>query len=156
LVGLAESRYLESRKGHRIPLVNGSGSLKRVFVTADYPSNPEPCVLRVSLSYTPTQFLMQSNSSLSLPHNAPYFMFPETQASSSLSLRHSAHPGGTPLQDGWHGAARDPQQGARTPLHLQLRGTNYYTRTQSYLVRWVNAAGGHTISWSIKPHKKSM
>ena len=27
---------------------------------------------------------------------------------------------------------------------------------QSYLVRWVNAKGGHTISWSIKPDKKSI
>ncbi|KAI9768844.1 MAG: hypothetical protein M1840_004658 [Geoglossum simile] len=28
--------------------------------------------------------------------------------------------------------------------------------SKSYLVRWVNATGGHTISWSIKPHKKSI
>lgn len=27
---------------------------------------------------------------------------------------------------------------------------------QSYLVRWVNVKGGHTISWSIQPHKKSI
>ncbi|KAI9784279.1 MAG: hypothetical protein M1839_002340 [Geoglossum umbratile] len=28
--------------------------------------------------------------------------------------------------------------------------------SKSYLVRWVNVTGGHTISWSIKPHKKSI
>ncbi|PVH92058.1 hypothetical protein DM02DRAFT_663325 [Periconia macrospinosa] len=27
---------------------------------------------------------------------------------------------------------------------------------ESYLVRWVNVAAGHTISWSIQPHKKSI
>lgn len=27
---------------------------------------------------------------------------------------------------------------------------------QSYLVRWVNVSAGHTISWSIQPHKKSI
>lgn len=27
---------------------------------------------------------------------------------------------------------------------------------QSYLVRWVDVKGGHTISWSIQPHKKSI
>ncbi|MCJ1400842.1 hypothetical protein MMC11_004050 [Xylographa trunciseda] len=26
--------------------------------------------------------------------------------------------------------------------------------SKSYLVRWVNVKGGHTISWSIQPHKK--
>ncbi|KAI9684471.1 MAG: hypothetical protein M1829_002281 [Trizodia sp. TS-e1964] len=28
--------------------------------------------------------------------------------------------------------------------------------SKSYLVRWVNVTGGHTISWSINPHKKSI
>lgn len=28
--------------------------------------------------------------------------------------------------------------------------------SQSYLVRWVNVKGQHTISWSIQPHKKSI
>ncbi|EED14068.1 oxysterol binding protein (Osh3), putative [Talaromyces stipitatus ATCC 10500] len=28
--------------------------------------------------------------------------------------------------------------------------------SKSYLVRWVNVRGGHTISWSIQPHKKSI
>ncbi|KAI9823147.1 MAG: hypothetical protein M1832_002590 [Thelocarpon impressellum] len=28
--------------------------------------------------------------------------------------------------------------------------------SKSYLVRWVNVAGDHTISWSIQPHKKSI
>ncbi|CAI6314817.1 unnamed protein product [Periconia digitata] len=28
--------------------------------------------------------------------------------------------------------------------------------SKSYLVRWVNVAAGHTISWSIQPHKKSI
>ncbi|KAJ4295435.1 Oxysterol-binding protein 3 [Kalmusia sp. IMI 367209] len=27
---------------------------------------------------------------------------------------------------------------------------------ESYLVRWVNVSAGHTISWSIQPHKKSI
>ncbi|KAF2458495.1 Oxysterol-binding protein-domain-containing protein, partial [Lineolata rhizophorae] len=27
---------------------------------------------------------------------------------------------------------------------------------QSYLVRWINVPAGHTISWSIQPHKKSV
>jgi hypothetical protein len=27
---------------------------------------------------------------------------------------------------------------------------------QSYLVRWVNVTSGHTISWSVQPHKKSI
>lgn len=30
------------------------------------------------------------------------------------------------------------------------------TATQDYLVRWVNVAGGHTISWSIQPRKKTI
>ncbi|KAI9833631.1 MAG: hypothetical protein M1819_003584 [Sarea resinae] len=29
-------------------------------------------------------------------------------------------------------------------------------RSKSYLVRWVNVSAGHTISWSIQPHKKSI
>ncbi|KAF2642775.1 hypothetical protein P280DRAFT_468085 [Massarina eburnea CBS 473.64] len=28
--------------------------------------------------------------------------------------------------------------------------------SKSYLVRWVNVSAGHTISWSIQPHKKSI
>ncbi|KAF2116120.1 Oxysterol-binding protein-domain-containing protein [Lophiotrema nucula] len=28
--------------------------------------------------------------------------------------------------------------------------------SKSYLVRWVNVTAGHTISWSIQPHKKSI
>ncbi|KAI5811717.1 Oxysterol-binding protein-domain-containing protein [Peziza echinospora] len=28
--------------------------------------------------------------------------------------------------------------------------------SKSYLIRWVNCAPNHTISWSIKPHKKSL
>ncbi|KAK5158590.1 hypothetical protein LTR04_005220 [Oleoguttula sp. CCFEE 6159] len=28
--------------------------------------------------------------------------------------------------------------------------------SQSYLVRWINVAAGHSISWSIQPHKKSI
>ncbi|KAI4123176.1 MAG: hypothetical protein LQ347_006256, partial [Umbilicaria vellea] len=28
--------------------------------------------------------------------------------------------------------------------------------SKSYLVRWVNVKGGHTVSWSIQPHKKSI
>lgn len=32
-------------------------------------------------------------------------------------------------------------------------GTNSW---QSYFVRWVKVDEGHTISWSIQPHKKSM
>ncbi|KAF2812066.1 oxysterol binding protein 1 [Mytilinidion resinicola] len=28
--------------------------------------------------------------------------------------------------------------------------------SKSYLVRWVNVSAGHTISWSIQPHKKSL
>lgn len=28
--------------------------------------------------------------------------------------------------------------------------------TQSYIVRWVKVDEGHTISWSVQPHKKSM
>lgn len=27
---------------------------------------------------------------------------------------------------------------------------------QSYIVRWVKVDEGHTISWSVQPHKKSM
>ncbi len=27
---------------------------------------------------------------------------------------------------------------------------------QSYIVRWVKVEAGHTISWSVQPHKKSM
>ena len=28
--------------------------------------------------------------------------------------------------------------------------------SQSYIVRWVRVDDGHTISWSVQPHKKSM
>ncbi|ORX97106.1 Oxysterol-binding protein-domain-containing protein [Clohesyomyces aquaticus] len=28
--------------------------------------------------------------------------------------------------------------------------------SKSYLVRWVNVSAGHTVSWSIQPHKKSI
>ncbi|KMU81571.1 hypothetical protein CISG_09303 [Coccidioides immitis RMSCC 3703] len=28
--------------------------------------------------------------------------------------------------------------------------------SKSYLVRWINVSGEHTISWSIQPHKKSL
>jgi hypothetical protein len=28
--------------------------------------------------------------------------------------------------------------------------------SKSYLIRWVNVVGGHTISWSVQPHKKSL
>ncbi|KAI9813586.1 MAG: hypothetical protein M1827_003655 [Pycnora praestabilis] len=28
--------------------------------------------------------------------------------------------------------------------------------SKSYLIRWVNASGDHTISWSVQPHKKSI
>lgn len=28
--------------------------------------------------------------------------------------------------------------------------------SKSYLVRWVNVSAGHTISWSVQPHKKSI
>jgi len=33
---------------------------------------------------------------------------------------------------------------------------NIEIHSKSYLVRWVNVAAGHTISWSIQPHKKSL
>ncbi|KAL6702899.1 Oxysterol-binding protein 3 [Coniothyrium glycines] len=33
---------------------------------------------------------------------------------------------------------------------------NIEVHSKSYLVRWVNVAAGHTISWSIQPHKKSL
>ncbi|KAH7396654.1 Oxysterol-binding protein-domain-containing protein [Phaeosphaeria sp. MPI-PUGE-AT-0046c] len=33
---------------------------------------------------------------------------------------------------------------------------NIEVHSKSYLVRWVNVAAGHTISWSIQPHKKSV
>jgi hypothetical protein len=29
-------------------------------------------------------------------------------------------------------------------------------RKQAYIVRWVKVEEGHTISWSVQPHKKSM
>ncbi|KAF2830712.1 hypothetical protein CC86DRAFT_166432 [Ophiobolus disseminans] len=33
---------------------------------------------------------------------------------------------------------------------------NIEVHSKSYLVRWVNVSAGHTISWSIQPHKKSV
>ncbi|KAF3006770.1 hypothetical protein E8E13_010146 [Curvularia kusanoi] len=33
---------------------------------------------------------------------------------------------------------------------------NIEVHSKSYLVRWVNVSAGHTISWSIQPHKKSL
>ncbi|KAF2706957.1 hypothetical protein K504DRAFT_72190 [Pleomassaria siparia CBS 279.74] len=33
---------------------------------------------------------------------------------------------------------------------------NLEIHSKSYLVRWVNVSVGHTISWSIQPHKKSI
>ncbi|KAF1845421.1 oxysterol binding protein-like protein [Cucurbitaria berberidis CBS 394.84] len=33
---------------------------------------------------------------------------------------------------------------------------NIEIHSKSYLVRWVNVSAGHTISWSIQPHKKSL
>jgi hypothetical protein len=33
------------------------------------------------------------------------------------------------------------------------RGAN---AVQSYIVRWVKIEEGHTISWNVQPHKKSM
>ncbi|GMF73420.1 unnamed protein product [Aspergillus oryzae] len=41
---------------------------------------------------------------------------------------------------GGHGGVGDPQQG----------------KGDSYFVRWVNVKPGHTISWSIQPHRKSL
>ncbi|KZM24320.1 transport [Ascochyta rabiei] len=33
---------------------------------------------------------------------------------------------------------------------------NIEVHSKSYLVRWVDVSAGHTISWSIQPHKKSL
>ncbi|RMZ67626.1 oxysterol binding [Pyrenophora seminiperda CCB06] len=33
---------------------------------------------------------------------------------------------------------------------------NIEVHSKSYLVRWVNVSSGHTISWSVQPHKKSI
>ncbi|KAH3918704.1 hypothetical protein HBI56_024810 [Parastagonospora nodorum] len=33
---------------------------------------------------------------------------------------------------------------------------NVEVHSKSYLVRWVNVSAGHTISWSVQPHKKSL
>ncbi|KAH6633588.1 Oxysterol-binding protein-domain-containing protein [Boeremia exigua] len=33
---------------------------------------------------------------------------------------------------------------------------NIEVHSKSYLVRWVNVSAGHSISWSIQPHKKSL
>ncbi|EUC45870.1 hypothetical protein COCMIDRAFT_5003 [Bipolaris oryzae ATCC 44560] len=33
---------------------------------------------------------------------------------------------------------------------------NIEVHSKSYLVRWVNVSSGHTISWSVQPHKKSL
>ncbi|KAF1945314.1 oxysterol binding protein 1 [Clathrospora elynae] len=33
---------------------------------------------------------------------------------------------------------------------------NIEVHSKSYLVRWVNVTAGHTISWSVQPHKKSL
>jgi hypothetical protein len=33
---------------------------------------------------------------------------------------------------------------------------NIQVHSKSYLVRWVNVTSGHTISWSVQPHKKSL
>ncbi|RYO66204.1 Oxysterol [Alternaria tenuissima] len=33
---------------------------------------------------------------------------------------------------------------------------NIEVHSKSYLVRWVNVNSGHTISWSVQPHKKSI
>lgn len=53
---------------------------------------------------------------------------------------------------GGHGEYRGPQQGAKSPTAQ----CSQLTTSQSYLVRWVNVSAGHTISWSIQPHKKSL
>lgn len=42
-----------------------------------------------------------------------------------------------------------------TPLSKLLTHAFFYSR-QSYIVRWVKVDEGHTISWSVQPHKKSM
>ncbi|KAJ4371533.1 Oxysterol-binding protein 3 [Neocucurbitaria cava] len=36
------------------------------------------------------------------------------------------------------------------------RGKSSWRIRMSYLVRWVDVSAGHTISWSIQPHKKSL
>jgi hypothetical protein len=42
------------------------------------------------------------------------------------------------------------------PLWPSCRAANVSLAAQSYIVRWVKVDEGHTISWSIQPHKKSM
>ncbi|PSR90347.1 oxysterol-binding protein [Coniella lustricola] len=76
----------------------------------------------------------------------------------------------TPARVEHHGrnrAARDPQQGASDTMretapesHTSVlkEGTSLTmgAYTQSYIVRWVKVDDGHTISWSLQPHKKSI
>lgn len=65
---------------------------------------------------------------------------------------------GTP-QHGRHRAARDSQQGmsrTRGACRLPQRPLTLFFLAQSYIVRWVKVDEGHTISWSLQPHKKSM
>lgn len=55
-----------------------------------------------------------------------------------------------PLWRAWSSSRSTARQVALPPWLLQL------IECQSYLVRWVNVSAGHTISWSIQPHKKSI
>ncbi|KAF2735299.1 hypothetical protein EJ04DRAFT_522930 [Polyplosphaeria fusca] len=47
--------------------------------------------------------------------------------------------------------------GPNSPQFITMAGMEQLEiHSKSYLVRWVNVSAGHSISWSVQPHKKSI
>ncbi|KNG82613.1 hypothetical protein ANOM_009402 [Aspergillus nomiae NRRL 13137] len=46
--------------------------------------------------------------------------------------------------------------GENARLHIMAAMEELEIHSKSYFVRWVNVKPGHTISWSIQPHRKSL
>ncbi len=53
-----------------------------------------------------------------------------------------------------HSKVRSCSRFRRAPS--RRRKSLHVSASKSYIVRWVKVDGGHTVSWSVQPHKKSM